>query len=304
MSLESIKFQYFSANVYDTSVLGKVSLSDFIRANKNPKPRVKEIFKQIEEATLAGDLKLKGKLKTENLVYFCPACMFQSRRRNDDIISINPILVLDFDGLDNAEEFKQFLFDSCSFIICCYLSPSKSGVKALVLLEDGIETIEEWKSYYYGLAYYMCKYKGFDSSSSSISLPLFLSYDENLLYRENPTTWTQKGKKINEFDYKSDVELTFEGERTEYEKNIVKKKIRTMIETIEDNAHPTVRSVSILCGGYCAFGYLTEQEAKELIYQLIDENSYTCQKANNYKKTVDKFLVDGMKRPLELELNN
>lgn len=300
--LEQIKFQYFSANIYDTSVLGEICLSDFIRANKNPKPKTKEVFRQIEEATLAGDLKLKAKLKTENLVYFCPPCMFKEARKNNNIFKINPLIVLDFDGLDNAEEFKQFLFHSCPFIICSYLSPSKRGVKALVLLEDGIETIEEWKSYYHGLAFYMSKYLGFDSSSGSISLPLFLSYDENLLYRDNPTTWTQKGKKVNEFDYKSDVEVTFEGERTEYEKNIVKKKIRTMIEGIEDNGHPVIRSSSILCGGYCAFGYLTEQEAKELIYQLIDENSYTCQKASIYKKTVDKFLVDGMKRPLELDM--
>lgn len=301
-NLEQIKFQYFSANIYNSVPLGFVDLKTFIRANKEPRENIKTVFKQIEEAERVGDMKLKAKLKQENLVYFTPCCVFDGNRDYSKILNFTSLCILDFDHIDNAEEFKQFIFNSCSFIVACWLSPSRKGIKCLVKFPDDIRTIETFKSYFFGLSYYMSKYQGFDTSSANCSLPLFLSWDENLLYRDNPTTWTQKGKKINEFDYKSEVEVTFEGKRTEYEKNIVKKKIRTMIEGIEDNGHPVIRSSSILCGGYCAFGYLTEQEAKELIYQLIDENSYTCQKANTYKKTVDKFLIDGMKRPLELDM--
>lgn len=299
--LDDIRFQYFSANIYDPIPLGFVGLKYFLNSTKNPSPSIKEVFKKIQEAELAGDMKLKATLKQDNLFYVTPCCIFDGSRCYSNIVSFNGLLVLDFDHIDNADDFKQFLFSSCDFVIASWKSPSGRGVKTLVKIPV-VSSVEEFKEYFFGLAYYMSKYNGFDATGQNISLPLFISWDENILIRDNPTTWTQKGKKINEFDYSNEIEVTFEGERTEYEKNIVKKKIRTMIENIEDNAHPVVRSSAILCGGYCAFGYLDLEEARDFIYNLIDENSYTSQKASTYKKTADKFLVDGMKRPLELNM--
>src|SRR5690606_20628597 len=187
------------------------------------------------------------------------------------------------------------------FIIAVWKSPSGRGVKAIVKIPV-VSSVEEFKEYFFGLAFYMSKYNGFDATGQNISLPLFFSLDENILIRYNPTTLTQKDKKINEFDYSNEIEVTFERERTEYEKNIVKKKIRTMIENIEDNGHKIVISSSLLLGGYISGGYLTLEEAEAFIHEVIENAPYTSQKYKTYQKTSSTFLREGMKRPLELDV--
>lgn len=299
--LDSVKFQYFSANIYNPVPLGFVDLKTFIRANKEPRENIKTVFKQIEEAERVGDMKLKAKLKQENLVYFTPCCVFDGSRSYENIVSFCGMIVLDYDHIDNVEEFKQFLFNSCSFIIACWKSPSGRGVKCLVKIPI-VQTVDEFKEYFFGLAYHLCKYRGWDGVGQNPSLPTFIGWDEKLLYRDNPTTWTQKGKKINEFDYKSEVEISFEGERSEYEKNTVKKKIRSMIESIEDNGHKVVVSSSLLLGGFVASSYLDLEEAESFIHKIIENAPYTSQKYKTYQKTSSTFLREGMKRPLELDM--
>ena len=60
-------------------------------------------------------------------------------------------------------------------------------------------TTDEFKSYFYGMAYFLEKYEGFDPSTQNCILPLYLSIDPDLLYRDNAETWTKRGLKLDEF---------------------------------------------------------------------------------------------------------
>ena len=63
--LDKVKFQYYPSSVYETVPLGFCSLREMLSAIKTPKDTILKIFKEIEEASKAGDKKHKDKLKSQ-----------------------------------------------------------------------------------------------------------------------------------------------------------------------------------------------------------------------------------------------
>jgi hypothetical protein len=291
-----MKFHYYPADVTVPSPLGEVSLEQFITANKSPKKDVREIFTQIEQAARVGDLKLKDELKSK-LYYFTPCVKTDGKGRSyHNITGFNGVMVLDFDKIDNAEEFKQFLFNAVPSIICAYLSPSKKGVKFLVKIPV-CKTTDEFKSYFYGISYFLEKYKGFDPSTQNCILPLYLSYDEDLIYRSDATTWTKRGIKLDEFKpHIGEIEVV--EDVTDRDRDIVKNRIVRSMEKIVDSAHYIVRSTSLSAGGYCAAGYFSQDEMEDLLNSLIEDNEYCKKNLRGYKQTAREMLLRGMKSPL------
>ena len=68
------KFQYYPSDIRTVIPLGEISLYDYLYKIKNPTQQTVSLFKQIEEASSAGDLKLKSELKAKTY-YFTP-CIF------------------------------------------------------------------------------------------------------------------------------------------------------------------------------------------------------------------------------------
>jgi hypothetical protein len=292
--------QYYPASVYATKPLGEVTLRRFILANKSPKKEIQQVFKDIVKAVAEGDIKKKDELKQSKLFYFNPCITTDGKGRSySNITGFNGILVMDFDKIDNAEELKHDVFNFFKSCICAYLSPSGKGVKFLFRIPV-VKSVDEFKEYFYGLSYYLSRLPGYDISAQNPSLPLFISWDPDLLFREDAKVWRRRGKKIDEFKaYEGEI-VEAEG-ITEEDKVFIKKILTTSMEKIVDSAHNIVRSTALAAGGYCASGYLTQEEAEELLYDLIDENSYCKKNLRGYKQTVKEMIKKGMYSPLYLK---
>lgn len=288
-----MKFQYYSADIKNTRALGFLSIETFIEKTKCPKEEIRYKFEQLKTA----EGKEKDDLK-KTLYYFTPSVKVKDKRIYEDIYEFTGLLVLDFDKLDNAELFKQFLFEKYKFIICAYTSPSKRGVKAVCKIPI-VETIEEYKSIFYGMAELMDIYEGFDMVNQNPVLALFGSYDPNILYRNDYTEFHRRGMKENEYDY-STVEAPKEITVHTWQKNKIERKLDKMIGDISDNGHPQVVSTSLVAGGYVATGYITEYEVEQQLTNSIKLNSYLTKGVNGYIKTMRRFLKEGQRRPLYL----
>lgn len=292
--MENIKFQYYPAEITQCKPIGFLTLDKFLNAIKNPKEQTKELFEKISEAEEKGDIKTKAELK-KKLYKFTPCVQINSWRALKNITKFTGLLVLDFDHLEKQTtlKFKQALFDNCKFIIACWLSPSKHGIKALVKIPIA-KTVEEFKSYFLAIEKELGQCNGFDSSAKNCVQDLFLSYDTNLLYRTDATTWSKQY-------FEPVKEVVFQPIEITDKTDVIIKIIVSKINEITTTGHIILRAVSYTLGGYVGAGYITESNAKYLINQCIDTNSYLSKKANVYKKTADTMIKKGIFEPLFLE---
>lgn len=301
--MSNITFQYYPSKIWIQEPLGTVDLYTFLDSIKSPKEHIKKVFLEIQECAKNGDLKRKDWLKQNSLFYVTPSVLTNGYgRKLEDIVSYNPIMVVEFDKINFAEELKVYLFNKMTCIVAAYISPSGSGVKFIVRIPKP-NSVEEYKEYFCGLAYYLSQIKGFDIANFNIILPHFITWDENILIRkwEDTTEWTIRGSKI--YGYKE-----FEGEFepledvTEEDKTEIIERIdRTFIKIErEQTAHRILVGLSLWCGGISSAGYLDLKELEDYIHYKIDESHY-CQKGKrNYKKTVTDMLIKGSKSPIEL----
>jgi hypothetical protein len=285
--------------VHIPTPLGRVTFEQFLKANKTPKGEIVSLFEQIEEATKKGDQDLKGKLKSK-LFYFTPCVETDGIGRcYSNIRGFTGLMVLDFDKLPDAPAFKQFLFDNLKCVVAAYLSPSKKGCKFIVKIPK-CQTIDEFKSYFYGLGFYMEKYEGFDPSTQNCILPLYLSIDPDLLYREDAEVWDIQGEKLDEFKvFEGEIEVL--DDVTEDDRKKVKSIIKRSMDKIVDSGHYILRSSSLALGGYVAAGYLNIKEAEEFIFSLIEDTPYLQKNKRGYKQTAREMITKGMKSPLYLK---
>jgi hypothetical protein len=290
-------FQYYGGNIKGSKPLGTVTLDQFINSIRNAKPETLDLFRRIAEASAAGDETLRASLKVQ-LYSFTPCVLVSLTRSYKHIQSFTGILVLDFDKIDFAEEFRDYLFETYNCIIAAWVSPSKRGTKALVNIPV-VANVDEFKSYYFGIAAEMDQYKGFDPSGQNAVLPLFQSIDPDLRYREDPAYWTEKGIMVGALKPSTPAPLT----NFTRDAETVGKIIRTGINKIVDNGHPQLRSICLSVGGYVANNYIDYSEALQLIDYLIERNGYLSKGVPGYKKTALWALNEGTKNPLTLKKN-
>lgn len=303
-SILDTEFQYYPSRVNAVKPLGKVTLKQFIDSVKNPKPHIEKVFKDIQSATEKNDLKLKDKLKQENLYYFTPSVIFDGKNRSyENVIEYNELMIVEFDKIDFSKELKEYLFYKMDSIICAFTSPSAKGMKAIVKIPKPKDEIE-YKEYFCGLAYYLDQIEGFDIANYNPLLPLFLSMDRDILWRDNPKTWRIKGEKINSFKPISLEDIEPVENVTEEDKNYVVNIIKKKINEINDNGHGNLRSASLLLGGYVASSYISLSEAESLLEDLVRGNSYFSKNLRNYIKTSKHFLSEGSRAPLTLKRQN
>jgi len=300
-----IQFQVYRQPITNTRPEKLISLYQFLDYTEDPPIRIRDVFFQIAQAELADDKEEKARLKQKHLYYFNPCVIVDPVRRYEYIKSFTGLLVLDFDHLDNAEEFKYFLFEEYKCIIAAWLSPSKRGVKCLVKIpivevKTPIdESIKEFKEYYYGVAAEMDQYNGFDYSGQNCVLPLFQSYDPGLLDRNNSVPWIIKGIKRN--DYTTAPTLPPPNiDITDTDRKTVVKIINTGFDNITDYGHPPLRGLCVVIGGYVAAGYIDEISALQLINNRIETHSYLKKGISGYKKTALSAIRAGQSKPLTL----
>ena len=189
--MQSITFNYYDADIKSSIPLGNVTLEYFINAIRNPKIDIKHIFERIRIAEEVGDMATKQALKSK-LYSFTPCVYVQGARKYENIKHWTGLLVLDFDHLevDYAVEFKLYLFNEYKFIIAAWLSASRHGVRALVKIPQA-HSVEEFKQYFAAIERHLNCYNGFDKAPKNCILPLFFSYDAEILHRDNAQTWDE-----------------------------------------------------------------------------------------------------------------
>lgn len=292
-------FPYYPSNIKIVKPLGNISLKDFVRAVKDPKPEIIQLFEDIKKASKDQNIELKAKLK-QKLFYFNPCVNTDGKgRAYANITSFTGFAQIDFDGINNPNEFRDWFFDNVKSCAVCGVSSSGMGAKAIVRIPV-VTSVEEYKEYFYGMAYYLEKFKGFDIAPQNPVLPLYLFHDPEVKFREDATVSTVRGEKIGAFKPFSGEIKTVEGveeSKKEYIKNIYKKKIRDIC----NNGHPQVVSASCMLGGYYASGYISEEEGLYLMEEEIIENEYLTKDTKGYIRTAREMFYRGSSSPLYLE---
>jgi hypothetical protein len=288
-----IKFNYYPARIDSTYPIGECDLLQFINAIRNPKPETIELFKQIKEAEENNDMTLKQSLKSK--LYYVTPCVYINNkpRKYINIESFTGYLMIDFDHLetDYATEFKEALFNEYKYIIATWLSASKHGVRAIISIPVCIST-DEFKERFAAIQNIFDAYRGFDKAPKNCVLPLFLSYDENILYRDNYTTFIEKYKEPE----RQKTESFIITDKT----NSIEKIIYNYLQRITDSGHPVLRAASYLLGGYVGAGYIDHGTANGLVERLIDSHGYLCKKSPIYKKTAKEMIIKGISNPIYL----
>jgi hypothetical protein len=287
--MQSITFNYYDADIKSSLPLGNVTLEYFINAIRNPKIDIKHIFERIRIAEEVGDMATKQALKSK-LYSFTPCVYVQGARKYENIKHWTGLLVLDFDHLevDYAVEFKSYLFDEYKFIIAAWLSASRHGVRALVKIPQA-HSVEEFKQYFAAIERHLNCYNGFDKAPKNCILPLFFSYDAEILHRDNAQTWDEKYIE----PIPPPVKQYIINDKTSAVERIIAKKINIIV----DSGHPQLRAAAYLLGGYVGGGHIDHSDAVSIIHNLIESNAYLSQKASIYKKTAVQMINKGVNQP-------
>lgn len=295
-------FQYYPASIKQTKPIGNITLFDYLKAIKHPKEAIKSIFKQIEVASANGDLKLKAELKSK-LYYFTPCVTVNGNgRKYDDVTGWTGLMVIDFDGLDKdfAVEFKKYLFETYDFMVAVFLSASKKGIKCIARIPVS-SSIDEFKSYFYGLMDNFQYYQGIDFTSKNCVLANYLTYDEQLLYRLDAKVWDRKGMQLNEFNSNPLTEYKPIENITEDDAKWCINIASNMINRIVDNGHGQVVATASLIGGFVGSGYISRSDAEYALQSLIRSNHYLSKGTNGYIKTAMTMLEKGISSPVLLD---
>jgi len=296
------KFQYYDGNIKHPIPRGFITLEQFIDRHENPSSHIIKVLAKIEDARKVGDDKLKADLKQNNLYYFTPAIIIKDgcNRRYDNIESFTGLMQIDIDKINNAEELRGYLFNYFDCVVCCYLSPSRNGVKALVRIPI-VETVDEFKEYFIGFKNSVeeAGIDGFDNSPQNPALPLFISADSFLLYRNNPTIWEKKGVKKVEFhkQYPLPPSPTLYTKANEKNKRRALATIRKVISGITDNGHPQLRGACLILGTRIGAGYLDFDTAWNEVEYNVRNSSYLAKGVKGYLTTAQWAIDEGYKTP-------
>ena len=305
-----INFQYYFGDIKKSIPLGFLSLETFIDRHLNPKAELLSVFKEIDEAVSKGDMKLKAKLKMNNLYSFTVSAQFNGSRKYDNIKEFNPLAQLDFDGLTNEEavKFRDYIFTQYPQVVCSYLSPSRCGVKVLlripkISLDKGIpEGIKEYKDYYRAIESEFSNFKGFDNSPKNLVLPLFISYDMNMSYRHfnNASIWDLKEVVEEPTHLKYPLPFKPYKKLKSNDKNELRaiRTFRKAVSGIVDSpGHSQLRSACLVFGTRVGAGYVGMINAEQEIDDLVKQNSYLSKGLSGYLTTANWAFKEGVKTP-------
>ena len=284
-------FQHYSGNIFDSIPKGYISLSRFIEKTRTPPPALGNLLFDIRTET---DKARRDSLKTQ-LPAFTPSVFVRPdhSRKYDNIDHFTGLALLDFDSTPHPKEFKQYLFDTYPFIFATWLSSSGKGVRAIVKIPR-VHTVENFKLHYNAIEQSMKDYEGFDPAPKNAILPLFYSHDPAILYREEPTTFTDTYTPPEPATPEYIPPVTTNAGRYH---NWALSNIEKSINSIQSNGHPQLRAAAYAAGGYVGAGYITETEAIDLINHLI-ETGYLKGKASSYKRTAKEMVQKGQSEPL------
>ena len=316
---DNIQFQYYGTKVHEVTALGLTTLTKFLEDNISTENKI--LFDNIAQAESEGNFQLKAQLKQNNLRAFTPCVVVGKHNPGSKYKTNKPeivgykdyahiekftgLMVLDFDHLSKynlvAAELKEYLYNTYNWIFAVWLSPSKDGIKCLVKIPI-VTTVKEFQQYHEGMVTELANIEGLDGTTKNPTLSLFQSYDPDLLFRSDPSTWTKKAIKPLVTDVKRAIVKPVINVSTRDRKTVLKIIITGFNNiSISTGGHPQLRALCISVGGYVGTGYITQLEAFQLIDYIIAKHPYLQKGTVGYQKTAHKFIEDGQSRPIVLD---
>jgi len=211
------------------------------------------------EAVRSGDKEKKLML---------PAVLFSgefSSRNDEDIKEHSGFIVLDFDHVEVDSTKKALATDD--YIYSCWVSPSGTGVKALVK----VSSPERHRDHFRALVRYFDDRYGLELDESGIneSRACFESYDPEVGMK---LVSSQFAMLLSEEGAKAEPEgptSLF----TDYTKlNIAARMVRS---APDGEKHNTLIKAATLCGGYVAAGKMEEEEVVRVLSREIEKRDIT-----------------------------
>jgi hypothetical protein len=299
----NIQFPYYSGNIKLTNVLGHVSLERFIQSIKSPKQNMLELFNQI---SLEQDKAKRRELKW-GLYSFTPSVMIDKgkKRRLDNVVYFNPVIQIDIDNLDSTNEairVKEELFDF-DWCLTAFLSPSKKGVKGLMLVNQATSLLQ-FKAIYKSLLKNFERFKGLDFATKNAVLPLFLSYDKDILYRDigDCAVYVDEDWSVDSGLSPTTSTTTIIYNKSEDRlKNRVLSNAQFSVENIVNNGHPQIMRAALIMGSRIAAGYIDQSTGTNHIVNLMQNNSYLKKNVKGYEKTILWGIEKGMANPIRFQ---
>jgi len=303
---KDVVFPYFNGNIKLTKVEGHINLDQFIRVHRNPKLKTVDILHKVAEASKKGDQKLKRELK-QQLATFTPSVNIEvgGWRRYSQIASWTGLMQMDFDGIESfidVIDLKNLLFDTYKEIVCCYVSPSRKGVKAL--LRTVIPTdAEHYKAMHKAVQVEMEQYSYFDVATKNAVLPLFLGWDQHILWRDYSECeeWSLEDRyeipKVQLLSKPNFIPTSFSDREYQYYYDKCIRIFTDNMAMINDSGHPQLRTNCLILGSRAGAGYITLFEAKELAISCIKANPYFSKGEGGYMDTANWAIEQGSKSP-------
>jgi len=306
------KFPYYSGNIFKPKARGDVELTTFITNHKYPTDLTKDVISKIHHARKTGNVELKKSLK-QKLYAFTPCVRINKgdARKYANVRGFTGLMQIDLDGIPSkeyAESLKTHIFNEYDEIVCCYISPSGLGLKALMKINidtdpelyKTLHAVENelrlFKALHKAVENEFKQYEHFDPATKNAILPLFLSYDEDILYRkfEECPAWDKQDWSKPKY-----VSLNTKPKERTNDNNYdrVVRIITERINRITGDGHPQVRSTSLVLGSRVGAGYISQAEAEFLIEQLIRSNSYLQKGVPGYVRTAFWGIKNGMNNP-------
>lgn len=293
-----ITFQYYPNEVKSNAPLGDITLNKFLSKIQQPNQQTVELYNAIELATKNHDEEARGILKSK-LYYFTPAVYVNGARRYNRILHWTGLMPLDFDKINFADEFRDYLINEYPFIIASWLSSSKYGVRALARIPI-VHSVDDYKALYYGMRDTLGGYKGFDMAPQNCVLPLFLSYDANMKHNPKAELFTTIGVDMKAIKYSIPQDYR-PIEKSEGKLKYIEKVLLTGINKIHDNGHPQLRAIAVALGGYVGAGYIDEHSAHQMICGIIRSNAYLSKKPSVYETTALDMIRYGSNKPIYID---
>lgn len=300
---------YYSGNIKMSRCIGHVTLDQFINSHKNPKKDVEVLIEKIKIASLNKDKDLKASLK-KNLFAFTPSVNIDvgQKRRYSNIKGFTRYKQLDFDKIPDKQTailIKEHIFNRNPEIICAYLSPSGLGVKCL-LKTKRCQDIEQFRAMHKAIDKHFSAYEDyFDSAVKNAILPLFLSIDKAILYRDFNKTkqWVKedwsKTKYVSLNDAQPNLTVSFTDKQKQYFYDKTVRLFNDKINSINSDGHPQLRRACLILGSRCGAGYIDVSTCEVLAESMIKRNEYLSKDVRNYIKTSLWAINEGRKNPKE-----
>lgn len=240
----------------------------------------------------AADYKVHSKAIKAQLQAFTPAALMETKAKGfAKVLSPSGIMQLDFDYKDikdyDIEELKRSVFD-LPFIGFCGLSCSGLGFYALALIAEPTRLSE-----YATQCFEILKSYGVKPDETKGKKPenlRYLSYDANMLIRENPEPLHIRRFKTNPALKKPRL-ANYKTSALAVNKHAINKQLQLLNETTTGNRMSTIQKVSYTLGGFSDASVLAH------IKNCIIGNTTFADDLDDFLKCAEDCFEAGIKIP-------